>query len=247
MHRIRLHAGGRRLNPPPSGSLKARVLSDARDALAGNGYVKLLRHRWGRVLAAALAVAAAATGLAGGFDRVEKPTGIAALEPQPAGAAVDAGLYDVTVHSAWRSHRPSQKLDYVDPDSDMLYVAATVTWLDRRSMPPAGKLGQDLVWLAGEAGAPGDPRMATSVERVGGAQLTLQPGMPTQAVLSWRLSPRDPPVPALLRVAVMGYTFSPSTWLTQKEGWVRAAPAGLWEIAVEDRRPGELTAVEAGR
>ena len=233
------------MSSPPPDSLKKQVLSDARGAVTGNDYVKLLRHRWGRGLAAVLAVAAVATGLAGGFERVVKPTGIAALEPQEAGAAVDAGLYQVAVQSAWRSHKPSQKLDYVDVDSDTLYVAATVTYRDRRSMPASGKLAQDLVWLANDAGAPSAPQMATGVERVGGAQLTLQPGVPTQAVLSWRLSPQGPPVPTRMRVAVMGYDFTPSTWLTQEEGWVRAAPAGLWEIAVEDRRPGERAA-EAG-
>ena len=54
-----------------------------------------------------------------------------------------------------------------------------------------------------------------------------------------------PPAPTRMRVAVMGYTFSPSTWLTQKEGWVRAAPSGLWEVPVEDRRPLESPAGEA--
>lgn len=234
------------MSAPPPGSLKKQVLSDARAAVAGNDYVKLLRHRWGRALASALAVAAVATGLAGGFERVETPTGISALEPQEAGAAVDAGLYHVVVESAWLSHRPSQKLDYVDLDSRTLYIAATVTYRDRRSMPSPGKLAQDLVWLANDAGTPSDPRMATGIERIGGAQLTLQPGVPTRAVLSWRLSAQDPPVPARMRVAVMGHDFSPSTWLTQEEGWVSTAPAGLWEIAVDDRRPRERAA-EAGR
>lgn len=232
----------RRLNAPPPDSLKRRAVAAARGAVEDNGYVKLLRKRWGRVLAAALAVAAAATALAGGFERVEKLTGIAALTPQPAGTTVDAGLYEVVVRSAWLSHRVSQRLNYIDPDRTMLYVAATITWHDRRSMPPAGKLGQDLVWLANAAGAPPDPQMATSVERAGGAQLALQPGMPTEAVLSWRLAPQGPAAPARMRMAVMGYTFTPSTWLTQEEGWVRAAPAGLWEVPVEDRRPLESAA-----
>ena len=235
------------MSAPPPESLKQRTVAAARGAVEGNGYVKLLRQRWGRVLAAVLAVAAAATGLAGGFERVEQPTGIAALTPQPAGAAVDAGLYDVVVQSAWLSHKPSQRLDYVDPDRTTLYVAATITWRDRRSMPPAGKLGQDLVWLANAAGAAPNPQTATGVERVGGAQLVLQPDMPTQAVLSWRLSPQGPPAPTRMRVAVMGYTFSPSTWQTPEEHWTRAKPAGLWEFTVEDRRPRELAARKAGR
>src|SRR5690606_39422881 len=109
-----------------------------------------------------------------------------------------------------------------------------------------GSLGQDLVVLANGAGATAHPQMATGVERLGGGQLVLQPGLPTGAVLSWRLSPQGPAAPARMRVAVMGYTFSPSTWKMPEEKWERATPAGLWEFAVEDRRPRELAAREAG-
>ena len=235
------------MNAPPPESLKRRAVAAARGAVEDNGYVKLLRNRRGRVLAAALAVAAAATGLAGGFERVKKPTGIAALTPQPAGATVDAGLYEVVVHSAWLSHKPSQRLDYVDPDRTILYATATVTWRDRRSMPPAGPLGKDLMWLANAAGTPSNPQMATGVERAGGAQLALQPGLPTEAVLSWHLSPQGPAAPTRMRLAVMGYTFTPGTWKAPKDKWTRTLPAGLWEITVEDRRPGELAARKARR
>lgn len=224
-------------------SLKKQVLTDAREAIDGNDYLKMLRHRWGKalaVIATALAVGIAASG---GFSRVEKPTGLITLTPQAAGVWVDAGLYKVRVDSAWISHRVSQRLDYLDPDRSTLYLHATVIHQDTSALPSPETFAQDLVWISGTIGGDTAPKVADSTERTGGAALTLQPGVPTDAVLGWRLEASGP-APALMQVAVMGHEFTPSTWLTQEEGWLETSPVGLWQIAIDDRRAAERAAVE---
>lgn len=239
------------MNAPPPESLKKQVLTDARGAVMGNDYVQLLRYRWARGLALVIAIAATVIGLLGGFERAAKPSALASLKPQPAGAAVDGGLYKMTVHSAWVSYHTqplSAQADnslYNDLRHSALHVAATVTYQFDRPLPGVADIARSVVWLhPGPDGKP-TPQTPEDAIRIGGALLKLQPSVPTQAILTWRLPDADVPGPARVRLGLMGYKFLPSTWLTQQPGWVSDKPAGIWDIAVQDRRPAERAARQA--
>lgn len=235
----------------PPDSLKKKVLSDAQDAVAGNDYVKLLRYRWARGLALVVGIAATAIGLAGGFERVEKPSPLASLTPQAPGATVDGGLYKMAVHSVWASHHTHATSAEVDTSYSgfthgALHAAVSLEYRYDTFLPGVADVRQSIVWLRAEPDAtPHSPQPPSNVGRVGGAELQLQPGVPTEAILTWRLPEGDSPVPARVRIGLMGYKFVPSSWLTQQPTWIGDKPAGIWDMPVQDRRPEERAAREA--
>ena len=238
------------MNEKSPQSLRKTALAYAKSIVNDNDYARLLRYRWGRVLAFAVAVGAVIVGLLGGFDQVEKKTSsVTEFVPHQVNEAIDGGLFSVIVHSAWVSHERSETVAYTSPGSYIntssanLYVAMTVTVLDDK---PSSlyELDETLVWMQGGMKAvPLKPVKVSDVNRDGNSLVSgLQPGLPTLVIAKWTYLAGDIAVQSPIVIGLSGYRRGKD----DPSFWVQDGPKGIWSVPVQDRRPAERAVMAKG-